>query len=198
MPFQRADGKRLDRIHLAQRAPATFQLLEPFSYLEPGRPEEDRIWVRMHDPKRPAKGANATDLASVPPFIWGPIASYGRHTAPELLHDQHWWESLNPDPKGWIAKRREADELFRTALRDNRTSALRSALLFSAVSIERYWGPRRWQASAMSAQNAAGVVAVNVSAPGLVGWVGMLLAVLPAIAGLASGRRSEMTVAASS
>jgi hypothetical protein len=28
-----------------------------------------------------------TDLASIPPFLWGLIASYGRHTMPAILHD---------------------------------------------------------------------------------------------------------------
>jgi hypothetical protein len=33
-----------------------------------------------------AKGID-TDLASVPPFLWGVIASYGHHTLPAILHD---------------------------------------------------------------------------------------------------------------
>ncbi|BDZ47645.1 DUF1353 domain-containing protein [Naasia aerilata] len=148
MPFAREDGKRLDRIALIQRAPGTFQLARPFTFLEKGRPESERIVVRAHDPSRPAKGSNASDLASVPPFLWGLIASHGRQTAPALLHDQLWWEALNPDPDVWIAQRREADRLFRVSLRESGSTPLRTSLLWAAVTFERYWGRaagRRWR-----------------------------------------------------
>lgn len=185
MPFARADGKRLDRIQLSQRAPGTFQLLEAFSYLEPGRPESDRITVRAHDQSKPAKGANATDLASVPPFLWGLISNHGRHTAPALLHDQLWWEALNPDPKVWIQQRRVADRLFRTALREGHTSAVRASLMYSFVALERYTGPRLWQSILMSVQVAVGIALLYASAFGFFGWWGFAIAVLPALGALA-------------
>ncbi|MFD1712934.1 DUF1353 domain-containing protein [Amnibacterium flavum] len=191
MPFARADGRRLDRIQLSQRAPGTFQLLEPFTYLEPGRPEAERITVRAHDQSKPAKGANATDLASVPPFLWGLISSHGRHTAPALLHDQLWWESLNPDPVIWIEQRRRADALFRRALREGHTSAVRASLMFGFVSLERYWGPRPWQAILMSTQIGLGIALVYASVLGLFGWWGFAVALVPVLGALAWRRDVE-------
>ncbi|MCU1571333.1 MAG: hypothetical protein JWR33_2074 [Naasia sp.] len=188
MPFFREDGRRLDRVALLQRAPGTFQLLRPFSYLEQGRPEEERIVVRAHDEHRPAKGSNATDLASVPTFLWGLISSHGRQTAPALLHDQLWWESLNPDTRVWIAQRREADRIFKVALRETGTTPLRTALLWSAVSVERYWGARRWQAVLLALQVLAGIAAIWLGLSGLLGWPGLALLALPALASLAWGR----------
>jgi hypothetical protein len=184
MPFAREDGRRLDRIWLVQRAPGTFQLARPFTFLESGRPESERIVVRAHDESRPAKGSNASDLASVPPFLWGLIASHGRQTAPALLHDQLWWEALNPDPDVWIEKRREADRLFRVALRESGSTPLRTALLCAAVTFERYWGPRRWQTVAMAAHAVLGVVAIWVGLLGVLGWPGLVLLTVAAFSAL--------------
>ena len=180
MPFATLQGTRLDRISLVQRAPGTFQLTRPFTYLEAGRPESERITVRAHDESRPAKGSNATDLASVPPFLWGLIASHGRHTAPALLHDQLWWEALNPDKRVWIEQRREADRLFQVALREIGTTPLRTAILWAAVSFERYWGPRKWQTILMAVHTVLVIAAVWLGALGVFGWPG--LALLPASA----------------
>jgi len=176
VPFTRADGKRLDRIQLVQRAPGTFQLAEPFSYLEPGRPESERITIRAHDQSQPAKGANASDLASIPPFLWGLISNHGRHTASALMHDQLWWECLDPDRSAWIARRREADRVFRVSLREGNSSAVRTAILWSSVSIERFWGPRRWQAIAMGVQIVLGVGVIYLGIAALLGWAGLPLA----------------------
>jgi hypothetical protein len=193
VPFTGADGRRLDRIHLVQRAPGTFQLTQQFSYLEPGRHESERITIRAHDESKPAKGANASDLASIPPFLWGLISNHGRHTAPALMHDQHWWECLNPDRSIWIAQRREADRVFRVALREGDTSAVRAAILWSSVSIERYWGPRRWQAVAMAVQVVLGVGVIYLGIAAILGAAGLplmlgLLVVLPALLALVWGR----------
>src|SRR3954452_3359902 len=187
MPFARMGGGRLDRIHLLQRAPGTWQLTQPFTFLERGRPESERILVRAHDESRPAKGSNATDLASVPPFLWGLIASHGRQTAPALLHDQLWWEALNPDPDVWIAQRREADRLFGVALRESGSTPLRTHLLVAAVTLERYWGPRRWQAAAMALHTVAGVAAIWAVLLGAFGWWGLAILPLPAVSALIWG-----------
>src|SRR3954454_1976114 len=189
MPFARMGGGRLDRIHLVQRAPGTFQLTQPFSFLERGRPESERIVVRAHDESRPAKGSNASDLASVPPFLWGLISSHGRQTAPALLHDQLWWESLNPDPAVWIAQRREADRLFKVALLESSSTPLRTQILVAAVTFERYWGPRRWQTIAMAAHTVLGIAAIWAALLGLAGWWGLL--VVPLVAASALLWRSD-------
>lgn len=184
MPFRSAEGRRLDRIHLIQRAPGTFQLAVPFTYLEAGRPESERIEVRAHDPEAPAKGSNATDLASVPPYLWGLISNHGRHTSSALLHDQLWWESLSPDRDVWIERRREADRLFRVSLRETHTSAVRASLMWSFVVLERFFGARLWQAVGMSLQIALGILAVYASIAGFFGWWGILVALLPVPAAL--------------
>ncbi len=181
MPFAREDGGRLDRIHLVQRAPGTFQLTRSFTFLESGRPESERIVIRAHDETRPAKGSNATDLASVPPFLWGLISSHGRQTAAALLHDQLWWEALNPDAEVWIRQRREADRLFAVALRESGTTWMRTQLLVAAVTLERYWGPRPSRTVAMALHALLGVAAVWVGILGLLGWWSLLLLVLPAL-----------------
>jgi hypothetical protein len=184
MPFTGEDGRRLDRVHLVQRAPGTFQLTRSFTYLEAGRPESERITVRAHDETKPAKGSNATDLASVPPFLWGLIASHGRHTSAALLHDQLWWECLNPDAALWIEQRREADRLFRVALREIGTTPLRTALLWSAVSLEKYVGPRPWQALLMGAHVLLGTAVLWLALSGLLGWTGLALLPVPGLTAL--------------
>ncbi|WP_210478869.1 DUF1353 domain-containing protein [Naasia sp. SYSU D00948] len=181
MPFATEDGRRLDRIHLVQRAPGTFQLTRSFTFLESGRPESERYVIRAHDESRPAKGSNATDLASVPPFLWGLISSHGRQTAAALMHDQLWWESLNPDPEIWIRQRREADRLFAVALRESGSTWMRTQLLVAAVTLERYWGPRRWRAVAMALHALAGTASIWIAMTGLLGAWGLLLVALPAL-----------------
>lgn len=71
-------------------------------------PDEDRR-VHEHD---------ETDLASVPPFLWGVIASYGNHTMPALLHDRLCNVARGRNWRVRLAERRVADQLFRTMLRD--------------------------------------------------------------------------------
>jgi hypothetical protein len=102
----------------------------------------------------------------------------------EPRHDQLWWESLNPDPRVWIAQRRRADALFRISLRETHTSAVRASLMWSFVVIERYWGARRMQAIAMAAQIVVGIGLIYLSALGLFGWWGLALAAAPALAAL--------------
>ncbi len=187
MPFEREDGGRLDRIHLVQRAPGTFQLTRPFTFLESGRPESERVVIRAHDESRPAKGSNATDLASVPPFLWGLISSHGRQTAAALLHDQLWWEALNPDSDVWIRQRREADRLFAVALRESGSTWMRTQLLVAAVTLERYWGPRRWRSVAMAVHALLGVSALWLALVGVLGWWGLLILLLPALSVLVWG-----------
>ena len=87
MPFFDQHGEPLTRIFLAQRLPRCFQLARSISFLEAGRPETERVRVPAHDIDAPAVGDNATDLASVPTFLWGLIASYGRQTSAALLHE---------------------------------------------------------------------------------------------------------------
>src|SRR5688572_14147284 len=102
MPFLTADGRPLDELLLAQR-PADgyrFEVRAPFVYLDP---VTGRRYAIPAAPGAPASGAPAsgsfgaaagagphgvTDLASVPMSLWSFIASYGRQSAPAVLHDE--------------------------------------------------------------------------------------------------------------
>ncbi|QGN57481.1 DUF1353 domain-containing protein [Nostocoides sp. HKS02] len=63
----------------------------------------------------------STDLASIPPFLWGLIASYGRHTMPAILHDVRCDASKAAAGNGGRARtaylRRHADHQFRHTLK---------------------------------------------------------------------------------
>jgi len=190
MPFFDEQGEPLDRISLLQRSPRHFQLLRPISFLEAGRPESQRIVVPAHDPALPAVGDNQTDLASVPPFLWGLVASYGRQTAAALLHDHLSDEARHGDPATRIPRRREADRLFGVALLDSGISILRTLIMRSFVSVQKYVEFRRWQAYAMIAHAALAVAAIYAVIGAVVGvwttflgsspWV-LLLVLLPAV-----------------
>lgn len=89
-------------------------------------PAENR---RVHENDR-------TDLASVPPFLWGVIASYGNHTMPALLHDR-LCDDARKQPRGVrLAERRDADEVFRTMLRDEaHLGAVTRWIMWAAVRL---------------------------------------------------------------
>ena len=197
MPFFDQHDQPLDRIYLVQRAPRHFQLLEPISFLEAGRPESERILIPAHEPDRPAVGDNQSDLASVPTFLWSLIASYGRQTSAALLHDRLSDLARNGDPHTGIDRRRNADRLFRVALIESSISATRAWIMWAAVAIEKYWEFRRWQAIAMTAHALAGVLLVyavlalacGVGEPRLsFSWWMLTLVTLPAVSSLAWGR----------
>lgn len=74
MPFVPANRQ----VELRVIPPNRFQLLQSFSYTDP----KHRTHVIT------PSGVGNTDLASVPWFLWWFVASYGRHTAAALVHDQ--------------------------------------------------------------------------------------------------------------
>jgi hypothetical protein len=96
--------------------PNRFRLLTGFTYKDP----EGR------DHKITPRGVGNTDLASVPWFLWWFVASYGRHTAAALAHDQ-LVDKID---------RRYADWVFRCALKESGTSWIRRWLMWAAVSFE--------------------------------------------------------------
>ncbi|WP_350349010.1 DUF1353 domain-containing protein [Agromyces sp. G08B096] len=136
MPFQRDDGGVLDELALAQR-PADgdrFELREPFVYLDP------RSGVRYRVPAAGEADARATDLASVPHPLWSLVASYGRQSAPALLHDhrsQIAEQLAERDRSAALAQRREDDRVFRTALREQGVPLVRAWLMWAWVSADR-------------------------------------------------------------
>ena len=132
MPFERDDGVPLDELVLAQR-PADgelFALRESFGYLDPVSGARYRV---------PVSGWR-TDLASVPHPLWSLVASYGRQSAPAVLHDHRSLvaaQRAGDDRPGALAQRREDDRVFRTALREQGVPVLRTWLMWAWVSADR-------------------------------------------------------------
>jgi hypothetical protein len=112
MPFRPANRQ----VELRVIPPNRFELLHRFSYTDPKH--------RKH--VITPSGVGNTDLASVPWFLWWFVASYGRHTAAALVHDQ-LIETID---------RRQADWVFRRALKESGTSLVRRWLMWAAVSLE--------------------------------------------------------------
>ena len=146
MPFRTDDGRPLDELLLAQR-PADgyrFEVRAGFVYDDPVSGRRYRVTARpsgapLPDPdvaEPPVRGV--TDLASVPMWMWSFIASYGRQSAPAILHDER---SIDADELGdreaALAQRREDDRVFRTGLREQRVPLLRSWLMWAWVAADR-------------------------------------------------------------
>lgn len=133
MPFLADDDRPLDELMLAQR-PADghrFQVRAPFTYLDPVS------GLRSEVPVQDAAGDDS-DLASVPSPLWGLIASYGRQSAPALLHDHRSVLAAGlGDRRAALAQRRVDDRVFRTALREQGVPLLRAAVMWAWVSADR-------------------------------------------------------------
>lgn len=127
-----------------------WQLRTPFGYVA----EDGRYFVVPAQAGDPGNHANSTDLASVPDFLWGILAPYGRQLRPALLHD-HLCDVADgiiaPDPgdrdpagqpvppgRGKVRIRTEADYLFREALRSEGVGPVRSWLFWTGVSFGRF------------------------------------------------------------
>ena len=132
MPFRTDDGRPLDE--LAARAAARRRL--PLRRARAVRLRRPRVGRRYRVPARPpgapdpapdaarAGAHGITDLASVPMWLWSFIASYGRQSAPAVLHDERSVDAADlGDAAAALAQRREDDRVFRTALREQRRAA---------------------------------------------------------------------------
>ncbi|MRG60076.1 DUF1353 domain-containing protein [Agromyces sp. CFH 90414] len=151
MPFRRDDGAPLDELRLAQR-PADgdrFDLLASFRYVDPVSGATYRV-PAAGEPGGPGEpDARSTDLASVPHPLWSFVASYGRQSAPAVLHDhrsavaEQVAERDGADAA--LAQRVEDDRVFRTALREQRVPLVRAWVMWAWVSADRertYGGAR--------------------------------------------------------
>ena len=103
-----------------------FSVLDDFGYvsaLEPlGRDDgpPPREFYTGPDPERLVNREDPTDLASVPSVMWGIVASYGDHTMPALMHDTLCVKADKAEPRSRGRRlRREADQLFRTMLKND-------------------------------------------------------------------------------
>ena len=153
-----------------------FELRTPFAY-------KPRNGPAIEVPVHPNEFADSTDLASVPPLLWGLLPSYGRQLRAALLHDR-LCDLLNkePDVDKACRGRRVADDLFLEALRDtgdgshedrmNRVGWFRSQLFLTGVAYGRYWTFRKFLALLLAVHVLAGVLAVHALL-GLppVGWL---------------------------
>lgn len=80
-----------------------------------------------------------TDLASIPPFLWGLIPSYGRHTMPAILHDvrcdaAHKAAGEQGGRPHSAYLRRKADQQFRHTLKTHAGQGLVTRfVMWSAV-----------------------------------------------------------------
>ena len=143
-----------------------FQLRTPFAYQPKSGPA-------IEVPTHPNEFATSTDLASVPPLLWGLLPSYGRQLRAALLHDR-LCDILNKEPDAGKAcqGRRVADALFLEALRDdgdggyedkmNRVGWFRSQLFWTGVAYGRYWTFRKWVALILAVHVLAGVLALHL------------------------------------
>ncbi|MCG2620701.1 DUF1353 domain-containing protein [Arthrobacter sp. I2-34] len=166
MPFHQdaAATQPLTAIHLVQRTRRLFQLAEPIYYSHPDG--TGVVTVHAHDLARGPAG-NSSDLASVPTFMWGLVASYGRQSAPALLHDQRMTETALLPAAAALAQRRIFDEEFRLALLDTGVAQLRARLMWAAVSAQNQWMHTRLRGKLMAACIAAGALAL---AAGILLW----------------------------
>ena len=181
MPFITDDGRPLDELALAQR-PADgyrFELRAPFVYVDPvsGR--------RYPVPAQPGQRVE-TDLASVPTLVWSFIASYGRQSAPAVMHDVYAApadDPSSPDRRQELLRRREVDRVFRTALREQGVPRLRASLMWAWVAADRERGLAGVAGAVFYVQAILGaivVVAASVLAFWNLAW--LVLAVAPAVA----------------
>lgn len=135
MPFLDATtgGYPVPRVSL--QSATAFTLLTPLVY----RDRATTITVPAPCP---------TDFASIPPWLWGILAPYGKQTLPAILHD-YLCDQVSTDPTdNWWDKRKAADETFRRALQDQANapapggdrsvSRVRATLFWAGVSLDRY------------------------------------------------------------
>lgn len=209
MPFVDTAGNLLTSIELGQvpvTAP-TFQLRQRIGYYDPTAGPDDTTWAPAHVPsERPAPG-NRTDLASVPAIFWSLIASYGRQTAPAVLHDSECWRVRSAQQAGAISGQQAIDERvridhrFRLGLRELGVAPFRSWVMWTFVSLERYAKHSIPKLLGLLLLMVLGVGLVVFSTiAGMLGlppWVTVLSLVLPLATCALAGRRWQLMVWAS-
>jgi hypothetical protein len=149
------------------QAPATraksprWQLRTPYGYVA----KDGRYFVVPAHTGNPGADGHGTDLASVPDFLWGILAPYGRQLRPALLHDRRCDvakgaldDTDNRDPAGHpippgrspVQVRAEADDLFRESLRSEGVGPTRSLLFWTGVSFDRLFRYTRVRAGLLA------------------------------------------------
>jgi len=197
MPFIDSYGAPLDGVELLYRPASVrlFQLEQGFAWIDPRN--GSRTDIPAHDLSRPATDPNnSTDLASVPPFLWGLVASYGHQTLPAILHDALSDRADQAPPAQQLAVRRAADDAFRVALGESGVAPLRVAAMWAVVSIQRYLRFRPPLGALLVAQVALGALAVIAAV--VLGALGhpllLLIGLAPALLGLLWGRTAAVPI----
>lgn len=195
MPFLTENGSPLDRVQLLYRLGRDFQLTEGFGWLDP-RDGTTIIPVPAHDTTKPPGVGNSTDFASVPPFLWGLIASYGKQTLPAILHDHLAYQAIIAPTEDRLGMRRTADEIFRIALIDSGVHLLRARAMWAAVGIERYARHAGALGILLITQFVLGVVTIVAgSILGIsLGPIWFLLIVAPAVAAVPWWRNADLMI----
>lgn len=195
MPFLDASGGPLRAIPLRQ-VPDTkpyFQLTGRIGFREHSSAET--YWVPADVADDHPLSGNRTDLASVPAPLRSFIASYGRQSAPAILHDHCRELTGRPGTTDALARAEEDDRIFRVALRQQKVPLLRAWLMWTFVSVERYWLYARLRAILLIVQALLGVAVVysaiilSVSSPLWLVGIG-----LPAVAATVWVRHYLVTV----
>jgi hypothetical protein len=143
MPFTDLAGHPIDRLPLLYRLGRDFQLTRAFLWEDP-RDAANVITIPENNTSKPPGHGNGTDFASVPPFLWGLIASYGKQTLPSILHDHLAAKTFHLHKDKRLEFRRTADETFRTALVESGVSQLLARVMWVGVGVERYARHAGW------------------------------------------------------
>lgn len=188
MPFLDADGAPLGSLPLRYLGAREFEVEQAFRWRDPRDGAE-----------LPVPRGQRTDLASVPPFLWGLVASYGRQTLPAIMHDAASDRADHAPAAQRFAIRRDADLRFRRALVESGVTVLRARTMWTVVALNRYARFRTGLAVPLFAQSIASVAAlvgaVVLAALGHPWWLLLLLA--PAALALPWGREAPVPLCAS-
>jgi hypothetical protein len=187
MPFLDADGAPLGSLALRYVGGRDFVVEQPFRWVDPRDGADYDL-----------PSGQETDLASVPPFLWGLVASYGHQTLPAILHDALSRRADHAPSGTGNAIRRDADLRFRRALIESGVTALRARTMWTAVALNRYAVFRMPLALLLFAQAIASIAAI-VGAFVLVGlghpwW--LLLVAAPAVLALPWGPDAGLVLSA--
>jgi hypothetical protein len=189
MPFIDEGGAPLKVIPLTQ-APATgpyFQLNRPIGFRE--HEDSEILWIPAHVPAENPEPGNRTDLATVPLLFRSFVASYGRQSAPAIMHDYQRGLTSRPESSDQLSRAEADDRLFRVGLRHQKVPLLRAWLMWTVVSVERYWLYARIRALLLVLQAGLGVAVIYSAVVLAFASPLWLLGVAPpALAALAWGR----------
>jgi hypothetical protein len=188
MPFLDADGAPLGPLPLRYLGGREFEVEQAFRWVDPRDGAE-----------LPIPLGQRTDIASVPPFLWGLVASYGRQTLPAIMHDAASDRADHAPVATRFAVRRDADLRFRRALVESGVTVLRARTMWTVVALNRYARFRSALAVLLFAQAIASVAAlvgaVALAALGHPWW--LLLLPVPAVLALPWGREVLVPLCAS-